>query len=416
VAESFSFIESAIVFNTKNFLDLQKQSFDDKDFSIHGDAYQFILDYFDECGKFPQNSLLKEKFIDLDVSAIGVDLIYAIKIFYKQVLFRLAVPTIKKYNKPIVDSPEEAIPNLISDLEELVVRFNDDIVLYDDGSDRRLQKFLERKSQRSLDKLGIIGYPTPFASLNNIGVGIQPGELYSLYARPTIGKTWMCVTMAAIAARLHKKVLFITCEMPSNKIEARLDIVLANKMGYEFSHSELVSGGNLDQEAYSDFLKKLDKNSVLICDHIGHKEITVSGVLSLVRKYKPSILIIDNIHLLGVDSVKESAAWERNFNLFRRIKTLCVSQRIAAFVTTQAGRGAYDLFKPPKATEVYLGDALLQNSDIVFSMCMDEHDEYVREVHIQKTRDLIAPVDYMIFDWHVDTGLIKEREGKKYVQ
>ena len=93
-------------------------------------------------------SLLKEKFIDLDVSAIGVDLIYAIKIFYKQVLFRLAVPTIKKYNKPIVDSPEEAIPNLISDLEELVVRFNDDIVLYDDGSDRRLQKFLERKRGR----------------------------------------------------------------------------------------------------------------------------------------------------------------------------------------------------------------------------------------------------------------------------
>ena len=87
----------------------------------------------------------------------------------------------------------------------------------------------------------MMGIPTSFESINNIGVGWMPGELISLFARPAMGKSWLCVHGAAVAMMAGDKTLLISTEMPTNSISLRTDIVLANMKGYDFSHKALLN-------------------------------------------------------------------------------------------------------------------------------------------------------------------------------
>ena len=53
------------------------------------------------------------------------------------------------------------------------------------------------------------------------------GDLIAMFARPTVGKTWMCAEMAATAMLAGIKTLFISTEMSTQSIMMRLDVILA---------------------------------------------------------------------------------------------------------------------------------------------------------------------------------------------
>lgn len=408
--ESTQLIESGIVLNIRSLGDLAKIRYSPKDFKLHGNALQFIIDYFDEYKEFPKQSLLIEKFPALEVSTVGYNFEYCLDEFGKQVLFHRAYDAIKNNENLLKNEPQKAIQKLISSLDTSLVDYEDEISIYDAGSITRFDQYQKRKKERATKK--IIGIPTPFKTLNHTGVGWQKGELITVFADTGVGKTWICLKTAAIALRHGFKVLFVSSEMPKAQVEMRLDVLLGSMMGYEFSHKALRRGDPIDEEKYKEFLAKANFKRLLACDSIDKNSITFPGIVSLVRKHKPDIVVLDAIYLVLPDNNgRNRATWERMFNIFEQLKPLCTSSDVAFFVSTQTNRKSNDklsAFRPPKLSDVAFGYSIVQSSDIVLTMCLVENEEKKRLVQLQKLRDDEVEHEQMMMEWDVDKGVIRE--------
>ena len=296
---------------------------------------------------------------------------------------------------------------LIQELEAVTATVDEDIELYDSGSLQRLEEYAERLAQRKDRSLGMLGIPTPFKTLNRLGVGWMPGELYSLFARPTVGKSFMSVKVAAVALKQGYKTLLISTEMPVKAMSMRMDAFLGKLMGYEFSLTKLRRGEEgLDVVAYEKFLTEMNSNNLLFPHHLGFDALNISTIRNLVRKYSPDILVVDGVYLLSDDSNR--AKWEQNDNLFKGLKNIAMAHEIPVFCTTQAGREAVDLFKPPKLNQVANGDALVRASDIAFAMSKVEEDDNLRFLYYMKQRDDAEIKDRSIMKWNVDVGDVQE--------
>ena len=404
---SFEYIESAVVFGLDTKTNLRAFKHTEKDFAKHGDAYSFVLSYFDDYGEFPSPEVLTENFPTLDNTAQSVNFDYATELFKDQVLQRQIVRTVQAQKELVKENPKKALANIMVGLTDIEIVFDEDVQSYDDGTLDRLDEWKERTKKRKLGD-GLMGVPTSFASINSTGVGWMPGELIAMFARPTIGKTWLCVHSAATAVRRGFRTLLISTEMTKTAINMRLDVVLANMMGYSFSHRDLRHGNSLDEEQYTKFLQESNQQALLVCDHIsGQMGISLESIAGLVRKHNPEFVVIDGVYLISTNDSKK-AAWEQSHALFYGLKNLATSTNTPILVSTQATREAANMFTPPRADQVAFGDALIRASDVAMAMCALEDEDNKRLVQFQKYRDGELAKDLTVMQWNVDNGEIGE--------
>lgn len=416
--ERYEYVESAIIFGLSSLGKLKDFPYHSGDFATHGDAFTFIQDYLDKYNVFPSVDLLASNYPLLDQSASTVDWLYAKSKFQDMKLRRDIVGLINSQRNLLEDTPKKAYTNILEGLYSLNILLDDDISLYQSDPLDRLKSYQVRKDHR-LQAGGLLGISTPFDSINKSGVGWMPGELTSLFARPSIGKTWVTAEIASTAFMAGFKTLFISTEMPVASINMRLDVINGHKLGYSFTHQALRAGDSLDESSYKLFLEEINDNypkDFLICDHIsGATSINVEAISGLIRKYQPDICILDGIYLVEVSSSKNrnAAMYETSHQLFYAFKTLAMSQQIPIFVSTQANREARNLYEPPPASSVAFGDALIRASDMALSMCgvLDENEvenPKKRRVQVQKIRDSQMFIDSMWLDFDVNSGIIKE--------
>ena len=401
---SYGYVESGIIFNTLTLEDFRKHiSVKPDDFAVHQDAYEFLVDFLDTYKKAPTPETLKSKFEDLSPDSIGENLEFCLETFKNHCLIRKTLKCITDSTKNIRENPKESISKLLSGLDGLHLSYDDDIYIYNDGSLDRLDAFKERQRLRNDSKLNIIGIPTPIRSINNLGLGVLPGEICSLIARPGVGKSWFALKAAAIAVSLGYRTLFLTTEMPAEQMSLRFDVMLGRIKGYKFSHSALKLGkDSFDINAYEKFLRENNKKNMIMLDH------TQETITSLIRKYKPDVFIVDNMELMMAGTNNYTRMWERMYELYYGLKNVCTSNKIASFVTHQATRDAVDPFKPPSRNEISSGDALLRASDMVLSMCLIKDDDKQRLISFQKFRDTEEEKDHVIMEFDVDVGVFSE--------
>src|SRR3990167_8756479 len=125
--ESFGLIESGVLFGVSNSNDLIQYSLFPKDFSIHGDAYQFLLNYHDEYKSYPTAKLLKEKYPELDEEAKSLDFHYCARTLQNQSLTRRASELIRSQSPVMVEDPKKAISNILYGLDSLSSNYDDSI-------------------------------------------------------------------------------------------------------------------------------------------------------------------------------------------------------------------------------------------------------------------------------------------------
>ena len=406
--ESFDFIESGIVFGLQNAKALKQFKYSSNDFATHGDAYKFVIEYFDNYGDVPTPGILTENFPTLDTSAQTLDLEYAADIFKNQLLYRQIVGTFQQNKTLLQDNPKRAYSLITSGLNDIGIVYDEDVISYDKTAEARLQEWREKRLVRTTEG-GLLGIKTSLDTINNTGVGWMPGELISVFARQSVGKTWFCIESAAEAAFNGVKTLLISTEMPEAQISLRTDVVFANKMGYEFSHRALRNGGEIDEDSYREFLLKLNGRPLLICDHIsGQTSMTIESVATLVRKHSPEFVVIDGAYLINSGSGRNKQAWEESHTLFYALKNLATATNLSIMVSTQANRAAADIFTPPQADQVAFGDALLRASDVLLSLCRVQDDPMRRLLQYQKYRDAESFADLSTLEWNPDIGRIKE--------
>ena len=405
--QSFEYIESGVLFNLTDPVNFKNFRYTAKDFAKHGDIHTFIVNYVDQYKEPPSAATLMENYPTLDPSAQTLNYDYAVDEFKDQVVYRKVVTTIQSEKELLKDNPTKALSTIISNLGDVEVETDEDVAIYNDGSSQRLEEWRERTKKRSMGD-GLMGITTPFQSFNATGVGWMPGELIAMFARPTGGKTWMCVEVAATAVMSGHKTLLVSTEMPTAAISLRADVVLANKMGYNFSHRALRNGDPIDEDKYRDFLKELNGRSLLVCDHIeGESTISLDSIARLIRKHSPDFVVLDGIYLVSSGDGKK-AMWEQSHSLFYGMKNLCLATNTSVWVSTQATREAANMFEPPRADQVAFGDALIRAADVAMAMCLIEDNPDKRLMQIQKYRDGVLPSEEYYLHWDVDCGKIYE--------
>ena len=419
--EKYEYIESGIIFGLSSLDRLKAFPYSSGDFAHHGDAYKFLIDYIDKYNQFPTSDLLASNFNTLDLSASTVDFDYCKERFIDQKLRRDIVKLINSNKSTIEDKPKQAYTKLLDGLYNINSLIDEDVSFYESDSSDRFSSYQTRKEKR-LQGGGLLGIATPFDTLNNVGAGFMPGELVGLFARPSIGKTWLCAEVTANAFMQGYKTLLVSTEMPVESINLRLDAIMARKMGFDFTHRSLRNGETIDEDQYQVFLEsvKEKKSQLMICDHItGQSSISLEAIAGIIRKHKPEIVIIDGIYLIELNNTSKSSLWETSQHMCASLKALCMSQNIPMFVSTQANRDASDIYKPPGASSVAFGDALLRSGDMIFSMCgvldqNDEPEEQIRRIQVQKMRDHALFVNDLYLHWDVNRGDIHEVEYDRF--
>jgi replicative DNA helicase len=404
------FIESAVLFKLTKKENFNKFKFSVQDFHLYAKQYKFIAQYVDRCGSPPSVEVLHNEFPELDESSKTQKFEFALEQFEEASIGRQTIRAFRDVDSIINENPKQALSNILTSLANIRVGMDRNLDLYNSGSLDRLEEYRDRVDKRNKNASGLMGIPTSFTSLNDVGVGWMPGELISVFARPTIGKTWMCIHSAATAIREGFKTLLISTEMPTQSMNMRLDVVLANMMGYNLSHSALRRGDKINEAEYIDFLSKADQKSLLVCDGIsGHISITLEDISNLIRQNKPEFVVIDGVYLLNTGTSKKQA-WEQSHELFYGLKNLAISMEIPIMVTTQATREVVDEFTHPKTNQVAFGDALFRAADVVISMCtLSEIEDDKRSISFQKYRDGELMKDLTVMHWDVDNGNIEER-------
>ena len=406
--ENFDFVESGIVFGLTDRLAFRKFKYSSKDFAKHGDAYKFVTTHYDTYGEVPTSDTLCENFPTLNPSAQNLNFDYALDTFQNQVLFRQVVDVFQSNKELLSENPKHALANINHGLQDVAVIYDEDVSHYNNNSVTRYDEWKTRTQKRHMGD-GIMGIPTPFNSVNRLGVGWLPGDMVSLFARRSVGKSWVCVQAAVTAAMKGFKTLLISTEMPVSQMNMRTDVVMGKAMGYNFFHTDLRNGNPIDEESYQEFLHNLDNVPLLVCDHIeGESSISLESIHNLIRKYVPDFVVIDGVYLITNSSKSFKAMWEQTHMLFYGLKNICLSTNTAMFVSTQATKDASDVFMPPMADQVAFGDALLRASDVVMSMCMIEDESEKRLLAFQKYRDGLMPLNTAILDWRVNNGIIAE--------
>ena len=407
--QSSDFIESGIVFSLDKKQALEKFKYNSSDFQKHGDAFKFITKYFDRYGEFPSVEILCENYPTLDPSAQSLNLDYALDVFQKQLLYRQIVGAFQTNKELIGVEPKQALSKIMTKLSDIEIVYDEDVTEYNRNSEHRLDSWKTRKVLRQQSG-GMIGIPTSFPTINQGGVGWMPGELISLYARPTVGKTWVCIHAAATAVVQGIRTLLISIEMPTEAISMRTDVVLARMMGYDLSHQAIRNGDALNEEEYRTFLQALEENQLLVCDHIeGASGITIDNIASLIRKYNPDFVVLDGIYLVSTGISTRKAMWEQSHAVFYGMKNLCLSTNTPIFVSTQATREAgANINVPPRPDQVAFGDALIRASDVAMAMAMVEGESNKRVIQFQKYRDGQLDLDATMLRWNVNQGDIAE--------
>ena len=406
--ENFDFIESGIIFGLTDRVTFRKFKYSAKDFAKHGDAFRFLNQHFDDYGEVPSPETLCENFPTLNSSAETLNFDYALTTFQNQVMFRNIVSTFQNNKELLSENPKQALSQIVHGLGDISAIYDEDINFYEVKAEDRFAEWQKRTEKRQMGD-GLMGIPTPFKTLNRTGVGWMPGELIALFARPSVGKSWMCVKVAATAVKAGFKTLLITSEMPTAQMNLRTDVVLGNAYNYNFSHRDLRSGNPIDEEKYQEFLGGLENVPLMVCDHIeGESSISLENIHGLIRKYQPELVVIDGIYLITNSGRNSKAMWEQTHMLFYGLKNICLSTDTPIFISTQATKDAADVYMPPKADQVAYGDAMLRAADLVMSMCMVENETDKRYLYYQKYRDGLIPERRSYFDWDVDRGQIEE--------
>lgn len=165
---------------------------------------------------------------------------------------------------------------------------------------------LEKGEKEALERGGKPEMPTGFRTLDELLWSLRRGNILTVGARPGVGKTLFALRVSLNVARLGKKVLFFSTEMPVSEIAERLKVM----------------GAGLD-------------DPIQLCDLASP---TVEAVRAGVEKHAPDLLVLDFIQHTG-DGTSDSRYQELS-KFVRDFHNVAREHNCTALVLSQLSRVA----------------------------------------------------------------------------
>lgn len=263
---------------------------------------------------------------------------------------------------------------------------------------------LEMVARRIEQKGAVTGVPTGFRDLDNLTSGFHPSEFVVIAARPSMGKTALCLNISQhVGLKTEYSVGFFSMEMTKEQImlrllcaESQLDLKRVRD-GYiserEFERFRLAA------ETFSQAKIYIDESPALTVTELKAKS------RRLRMEQKLDLLFIDYIQLLRTGGKFENRNQEMAF-ISRSLKELAKEIHIPVVGISQLSRAPEKARKEPRPqlSDLRESGAIEQDADVVIFIYRPEvyrrHDESVKgiaEINVAKQRNGPTDIIRLVF-------------------
>ena len=255
-----------------------------------------------------------------------------------------------------------------------------------------IKKAFDQLEDRANNNDVMTGVPTGYVDLDKVLLGLQPGTLNIVGARPAMGKSAFALGIAVHAAQhLNKPVLFFSLEMSNTELTQR---ILSAEAQVD---SDRLRTGRLEDADWTKITKSIHRLEIpLYIDDTSR--ITVMQIRQKLRRVNaadgpPAMVVIDYLQLMGGGDT-ESRQLEVA-EISRGLKLLAREFKIPVVALSQLSRGIEQRQdRRPVLSDLRESGALEQDADVVMFLYREEtanaeaslNDRGTAEVLVQKHR------------------------------
>jgi replicative DNA helicase len=205
------------------------------------------------------------------------------------------------------------------------------------------------------------GWPTHIPRLDRmLSGGLQPGRLYILAARPSVGKSSFAQSLGLSLANDGRRVLFLSQEMSNSEVADR---GVAN-VGH-VSYSELLEG-KLSGDGWGRVSEAMDRLVRMPFYVDDQPSLTLSEIRGKAQQVKPEVLILDYLQLCNYEAARGASTNDALGNVSRGLKALSKDLGIAVLALSQLNRNIETrAVKRPTMADLRDSGAIEQDADVI---------------------------------------------------
>lgn len=356
----------------------------------------------------PENAILYKAILEIDEEGQSVDLVTMTNKLRKENLLEKAggvfylgqiaaapstVYNVKQYAKIVQEKSTmrqlirisdrlrnrcyedaEPVESILDDAERLVLdiskqRQRNDVTRVDEIVSTNLEQ-IEAASKQVDD---ITGIPSGFIDLDHMTNGWQRSDLIILAARPAMGKTALCLNMAANAAvDYHFPVAIFSLEMSKEQLVMRMLAAAAR------IDQKRLRTGQLNAEEWGAFLQKIGPLSSAPIYIDDTPAITIRELRAKARRLQSregdlGLILVDYLQLMGGSGHSENRQQEVS-EISRSLKALARELNVPIIALSQLSRTAEQTKdKRPQLSHLRESGSLEQDADIVLFIHREEY-------------------------------------------
>ncbi|HSN14285.1 MAG TPA: replicative DNA helicase [Anaeromyxobacteraceae bacterium] len=222
----------------------------------------------------------------------------------------------------------------------------------------------------------ITGVPTGFTTLDRNTLGLQPGSLAVLAARPSVGKTAFALNIATHAAtKEDRKVAFFSLEMPSEQLALR---ILASEAKLDWRRLSQGMLSSYDWQKIGAQGDRVSRASMWLDDNF---VLTPIELRSKCRKLKREnggldLVVVDYLQLMHSPSDRASQSREQEIaTISRSLKSLAKELECPVLALSQLNRSVEKRKgERPMLSDLRESGAIEQDADVVLFLHRAEDD------------------------------------------
>lgn len=371
----------------------------------HAKIFEAIFELFEKNEPIDILSVtkkLKDKDLLMDIggSSYLTDLInsvptashisYYAKIVNQKKTLRDLISASSEINEKVFDLSENP-EDLLDDIEQKIFSIS---------QKSRPQKFVPIKDElktayERIEKLhqgerGLRGVTTGFDELDNYLSGLQKSDLIILGARPSLGKTALCLDIARNAAlKTGIPVGIFSLEMSRDQIIDRLIASEAQVALWKLRTGRLTD--EIEFEMIQEALDRLSKTQIFIDDTPSANIIQIRSMARrLQAEHGLGLLIVDYLQLIQPRNYHNDNMVSAMTEVSRGLKGLARELEVPILAAAQLSRAVEQRdIKIPRLSDLRESGSLEQDSDVVLFIYRKDKDRLDPSAEEQNTAEII---------------------------
>ena len=257
------------------------------------------------------------------------------------------------------------------------------------------EKRIERYKKYATSEGALKGISSGFASIDQATGGFQKKQLTTFVGPPKAGKSTIMLLAMMAAHRAFYRPLFIGFEMTNEEQEERHDAIRAG-----VSHKKLREGtlSRQEMEELEKMTRRLELMPALIFSEDTHAASTLSGVGSLVDKFKPDIVFVDGVYMMQDELGEKQGSPQALTNLTRGFKRMAQNLNVSMAISTQVLEWKMDRKKGVTSNSIGYSSSFAQDSDNVIAV-ENTDDVAMKKLKIVLGRTAPGMETFLRWDW-----------------